>query len=140
MEIEFIRQNWYLFLALVSIVLILSWDSARRRFSGVKGVTASELPRLINHEEAVVVDVRESGEFRKGHIAGAVNIPLSQLSDSISKLERYRKADRPLVVSCQTGIRSNKAASILRNNSFEKVYTLTGGFAGWQKENLPVEK
>ncbi|MCZ7597736.1 MAG: rhodanese-like domain-containing protein [Gammaproteobacteria bacterium] len=77
MELEFIIQNWHLFPALVVIVLLLSFDSARRRFGGVKQVTASDLPRLINHEDAVVIDVRESAEYRKGHIPGAVNVPLS---------------------------------------------------------------
>lgn len=140
MEVDFIVQNWYLFLALVMIVLLLSMDSARKRFSGVKAITATELPQLINHEDAVVVDVCEPNEYRKGHIPGAVNIPLGQIEDNVGKLERYRKAGRPLVVSCQSGTRSSKGAARLRKLEFEKVYTLTGGILAWQKENLPIEK
>lgn len=140
MELEFIVQNWYLFLTLVVIVLLLAMDSARNRFSGVKSVTATELPQLINHEDAVVIDVCEPNEFRKGHIPGAVNIPLGQIDDNVKKLERYKKAGRPLVVSCQSGNRSTRGAAKLRKLEFEKVYTLTGGLTAWQKENLPVEK
>ncbi len=139
-EIEFIVQNWHLFLALVVIVFLLSWDSAKRRFSGVKGVGATELPQLLNHEDAAVIDIRESAEFRKGHIPGAVNIPLSQLADSESKLKRYKNAGTPLVVACQTGMRAGKGAAQLRKFEIEKVYTLTGGLAAWQKENLPLQK
>lgn len=140
MELEFIIQNWHLFVALVVIVLLLSFDSARRRFGGVKQVTASDLPRLINHEDAVVIDVRESAEYRKGHIPGAVNVPLSQLGDDSAKLARYRKSGVPVVVACQSGTRAGRAASVLRKLEFEKVYTLSGGMGGWTKENLPVEK
>lgn len=140
MEIEFIKQNWHLFLALVVIVFLLSWDAARRRFSGVKGVTATDLPRLLNHEDAAVIDIRESGEFRKGHIPGSVNIPLSQIADNEGKLKRYKQAGTPLVVACQTGVRAGRGASALRKLEFDKVYTLTGGLQAWQKENLPLEK
>ncbi len=140
MEIEFVTQNWHLFLALVVIVFLLSWDSARRRFSGVKGVTATELPQLLNHEDAAVIDIRESGEFRKGHIAGALNIPLNQIADNATKLNRFKKSGVPLVVACQSGVRAGKGAAELRKLEFEKVYTLTGGLQAWQKENLPLEK
>lgn len=140
MELEFIVQNWYLFLTLVVIVFLLAMDSARNRISGVKRVTATELPQLINHDDAVVIDVCEPNEFRKGHIPGAVNIPLGQIDDNVKKLERYKKAGRPLVVSCQSGNRSSRGAAKLRKLEFDKVYTLTGGLAAWQKENLPVEK
>ena len=140
MEFEFVAQNWHLFLALVVIVLLLTFDHARHRISGVKAVSATELPQLLNHEDAVVVDVCEPAEFRKGHIPGAINIPLSQIEENTKKLERYKKQGRPLVVSCQSGNRSSKGAAKLRKLEFDKVYTLSGGIAAWQKENLPVEK
>jgi rhodanese-related sulfurtransferase len=139
-ELEFIVQNWYLFLALVVIVLLLSFDHARHRISGVKAVSATELPQLLNHEDAVVIDVCEPAEFRNGHIPGAINIPLGQIEESTRKLEKYRKKGTPLVVSCQSGNRSSKGAAKLRKLEFDKVYTLNGGITAWRKENLPVEK
>ena len=78
MELEFIIQNWYLFLALVVIIALLALDPIRQRAGGTKPVTAVELPQLLNHEDAVVVDVCESQEFRNGHIPGAINMPMSQ--------------------------------------------------------------
>ena len=110
-EIEFIVQNWHLFLALVVIVFLLSWDSAKRRFSGVKGVGATELPQLLNHEDAAVIDIRESAEFRKGHIPGAVNLfhgdnlgddglhrPLAELA------ERFAGVGEAPIVYCGSGV------------------------------------
>ena len=140
MEFEFIALNWHLFLALVVIVGLIFFDTSKNRFSGVQSVSAVELPRLINHDDAVVVDICESTEYRKGHIPGAINIPVSQLKEGTTVLDKYKKKKRPIVVTCQTGSRSGPAAALLRKNEFASVYTLTGGIAGWQKENFPIEK
>ncbi|GJL83861.1 MAG: rhodanese-like domain-containing protein [marine bacterium B5-7] len=140
MELDFFVQNWYLFLALGVIVALLFMDTVRNRISGIQSVTVTRLPQLINHEDAVVIDVCESAEYRNGHIPGAINIPVSQLEDSVTKLAKYKKKGVPLVVACQSGNRSARAAAKLRKLEFDNVYALTGGLVAWQKENLPVEK
>ncbi len=140
MDLEFVTLNWHLFLALVVILTLLVFDALRGQMTGVKSISAVELPRLINHDNAVVVDVCESAEFRKGHIPGAINVPMSQLKEGDAKLERHKKSNAPVVVACQSGNRSSKAAAVLRKQEFETVYTLTGGLLAWQKENFPVEK
>jgi rhodanese-related sulfurtransferase len=140
MDLQFVVQNWPLFLALVVIVAMLALDPILRRSSGAMSVSAAELPRLINHESAVVVDVGEPGEFRSGHIPDAINLPLNQLADNLKRLEKYRNKKVPIVLSCRTGNRSTRAATILRRNQFEKVYTLSGGVAAWDKENFPIQR
>ena len=87
---EFISQNWYLFIALIAILAMLALDPLRRKSSGIKPVTAVELPQLMNHEGAVVLDVGEPTEFKKGHIPKALNVPISQLSNDLGRLEKYR--------------------------------------------------
>ena len=140
MELEFILQNWHLFLALVVIIALLALDPIRQRTGGLKSINATELPQLINHENAVVVDVSDSAEYRNGHIPGAINIPVGEIADSTAKLEKYKKSNTPLVLACRSGMRSRKAASALRKAEFANLYNLNGGLASWQKENLPVEK
>jgi rhodanese-related sulfurtransferase len=139
-ELEFVSQNWHLFLALVVIVGLIGFDAAKGRISGIRSVSAVELPRLINHDDAVIVDVCETAEFRKGHIPGAINLPLSQLKDGTVPIDKYRKKNNPIVVTCQSGNRSMKAASIIRKSEFQNVYNLTGGLTAWAKENFPIEK
>ena len=69
---------------------------------------------------AIVVDVRTEGEFASGHIKNAVNIPLDQLSQNLSKL----KKDKTIIVCCASGMRSSSARSILLNNGFAEVYNV----------------
>ena len=140
MDLEFIAQNWYLFAALVVISLLIGFDSIRRGGGGANQVSALQLPQLISQENAVVVDVCETEEFQRGHILNAINIPLKQLQDQLGQLEKFRAKDKPIVLSCRSGQRANRAAAILRKNEFKKVFTLSGGLTAWEKENLPVER
>ena len=140
MDLEFIAQNWYLFAALVVISLLIGFDSIRRGGGGANQVSALQLPQLISQENAVVVDVCETEEFERGLILNAINIPLKQLQDQLGQLEKFRAKDKPIVLSCRSGQRANRAAAILRKNEFKKVFTLSGGLTAWEKENLPVER
>ena len=107
---------------------------------GANQVSAVQLPQLINKENAVVVDVCEPDEFKKGHIPKAINIPVSQIKDQLGQLEKFRNKNRPIVLSCRNGQQASRAATVLRKNEFETVYTLSGGLAAWEKENLPLER
>jgi len=69
-------------------------------------------------KQAVILDVRTPGEFNSGHINGAVNIALSKLHDSVPV---YPK-DTPIITYCSHGLRSKKAAGLLREHGFTKVY------------------
>ena len=140
MEIGFVQQNWHLFAALVVIVALLTLDPLRRRSGGIRSVSAVQLPQLMNHEGAVVLDVGEPSEFKKGHIPKAINIPVSQLKNDLGQLEKYRTKDTPIVVSSRGNQHANRAAIILRKNNFSNLYTLDGGLVSWEKENLPLER
>lgn len=139
MDLQFIVNNWYLFAALIAILLIIGIDTARRG-SGTGQISAVQLPQLLNQENAVVIDVCDITEFKKGHIPSAINIPIGELNEQKNKLEKYRKKERPIVLSCSNGQRANKAAAILRKSEFKNIFTLTGGTSAWQKENLPLER
>lgn len=72
---------------------------------------------------AQVIDVRSNSEFQSGHINGAINIPLQDLQNNISKL----KKDKPVITCCASGMRSASAKNILKSNEFVEVHN--GG--GW---------
>ena len=103
MDIEFITNNWYLFAALIVISLLIGIDTMRRGAGHSTQISAVQLPQFINHENAVVVDVCDSEEFRKGHIPSAINIPAGEVKDSLGRLQKYRAKDRPIVLSIAAG-------------------------------------
>jgi len=140
MDIDFIANNWHLFAALVVISLLIGFDTVRRGGGGGSQVSAVQLPQFINHENAVVVDVCEAEEFSRGHIPNAINIPLKELKNQLGQLEKFKAKERPIVLSCQSGQRAGRAATLLRKNEFKRVYVLGGGVAAWEKENLPLER
>ncbi|WP_291117802.1 rhodanese-like domain-containing protein [Flavobacterium sp. UBA6135] len=72
---------------------------------------------------AVIIDVRTVDEFKNGHITGSKNYPLGSLS---SKINDIKKANKPVIVCCQSGMRSSQAASLLQKNGIE---VINGG--GW---------
>ena len=135
---QFVAHNWYLFVALAVVLFMLIGGTIKQVIYGVQHVSNPEAIRLVNHEKAVVVDVREPDEYRSGHIPNAISAPLSGLRGSLGQLEKYKS--RPIIVCCRTSNRSARAAVTLRQNQFEHVQVLAGGFVGWQGENLPVEK
>jgi rhodanese-related sulfurtransferase len=75
---------------------------------------------------AFIVDVREPGEFRHGHLNNAVNIPLSQLRDRVSEIPR----DVPVYVHCRSSARSYNAYMALKGFGYTNVKNIQGSFLG----------
>ncbi len=101
-------------------------------------VTPLQATPLINHEDAVVLDVRSITEFNQGHIVNAINIPLNSLNKQLQQLEKYR--ERPIIVACRSGSRSATATKMLIKEGFSKVHNLRGGMMAWQSAGLPIKK
>ena len=138
MYIDFVVEYWYLFAMLAVIIIMLTIDPAARGAAGAKSLSPLQLPQIQARENALVVDVNETDAFKTGHISQALNLPMSKFEDSLGKLKK--KHDRAIIITCETGAKSSKAATILKKNEFTNLYILTGGLAAWKKENLPLEK
>jgi rhodanese-related sulfurtransferase len=96
-------------------------------------ITAGSLSeQLASASSPVVVDVRAVGEWEGSHIGGAINLPLSQLTDRLGELP----PDRDVVVYCAGGYRSAIAASVLRRAGLGRVADLVGGIGAWQSARL----
>ena len=138
MEWEFVKLNWHLFLALAAVIALLVLEPLRSRSSGVKSVSAVDLPRVMSREKGIVVDISDPKDFKNGHIPKARNIPLNSVESDIGRMSKFKS--RPIIVACRAGNRSARAAKVFRKHDFTDVRTLQGGFAAWSKENLPIEK
>ena len=71
---------------------------------------------MINHEDAVVLDVRSMAEYKDGHIVNAINIPLNGLGNNLKQLEKHR--GKPVLAVCRSGSRSGAACRLLRKHGF----------------------
>lgn len=135
---QFIIDNIMLVAIAVLSAAMLIWPMVSRKTAGSKEVGCVEAVRLINGQDALVLDVRENQEFAAGHILNARHIPLGQLEERVGELEKYR--NRPVVLVCRSGARSARAAGVLRKNGFGQACNLDGGMIAWEQANMPVEK
>lgn len=134
--IEFVKNNWFLFVALAIVLSLLAYGPLMQRMNGIRSVSTAQLVQLINRESAVIIDVSEPQEFRKGHLPNAINVPLGSIGERATELQKYQK--KTVVVSCLNGNRSMKAALLLSKQGAESVYILTGGNNAWQRDSMPM--
>ena len=138
MFIEFLVEYWYYFAILGVILLLLALDPSARGPAGAKAVSPMQLPQVQSRESGIIVDVRESDAFKSGHIAQSINLPLDGLENSLGKLKKHK--NKAVILVCEAGNRTGKAAAVLRKNEYSEIYVLSGGLNAWRKENLPLEK
>ena len=133
----FIEKNWLLFIALFVSGAMLLWPLVQRRMSPIKEIGTLNVTHLINHQNAVLLDVRETNEFAGGKLPSALHIPLSQLKDRAGELGKL--SARPVVVYCALGRRGRAAGGILAKQGFANIYMLHGGLKAWKDAGLPLE-
>ncbi len=136
--LDFATRHWMLFALLGVIVVLIIANEVHRKLRGASSVTPHQALSLFNDEDAVMIDVREVGEFRDGHLPNARNLPLGSMADRIKELKVPKS--RPIVVYCRTGNRAGGAQSTLKKNGFENVHLLAGGLHAWENANLPTVK
>jgi NADPH-dependent 2,4-dienoyl-CoA reductase/sulfur reductase-like enzyme/rhodanese-related sulfurtransferase len=90
----------------------------------------------INKADAIIVDVRTSKEYALGSIKGALNIPVDDLRHRLEEL----KKDKTIYVYCQVGLRGYLAYRILKQNGFEDIYNLSGGYKLWNACTSETQK
>ena len=136
---QFLQKGYNPLLALTALVsgALLLWPLVRRGTGG-PWVDTTRAIALINRQDALVLDVRDAGDYGAGHILGAKNLPLARIEDGAGEIAR--KKDRPVIVYDEDGQRAAKAAAALKRHGFTQVANLSGGLGAWRQAGLPVEK
>ena len=137
--LQFLQKDHNFLLAATALAsgAMLLWPLARRSMGG-PSIGTAQATHLINREDALVLDVREAGEYGAGHILGAKNLPLARLESGAGDVAK--KKDASLILYCDTGDRSGKAVTALKKQGYTKVVNLSGGLAAWKQAGLPVER
>jgi hydroxyacylglutathione hydrolase len=114
--------------------VLREWSSSRGDLKTVPQLEPSRVNALAGGEPSQIVDVRSPEEWSKGHVPGALHIPLAALPDRIGELD----LGSPIVLHCQGGGRSSIAASFLESQGLPNVSNLAGGFEAWVAEGFEV--
>ncbi|MEI7455669.1 MAG: rhodanese-like domain-containing protein [Nitrosomonadales bacterium] len=92
--------------------------------------------QAMNMQGALLLDVREPGEYTEAHAPNAKLIPLGQLGARLDEISSYK--DKPVVVMCRSGRRSAKAVHLLQEAGYSHVSNISGGILAWEKSELKV--
>lgn len=101
-------------------------------FDSAKGKTLTP-EELRARDDVEILDVREPGEWRAGHIDGSVHIPMGEIGARAGELNR----NRPIVTVCRSGQRSGKIAAFLSRQDYDAT-NLDGGLKAWARAGLPL--
>ena len=101
-----------------------------------KDISIDESKKLINDGEVtLILDVRNEDEFAEGHLKNAIQIPVKELKENLSDIEKFK--DELVLVYCRSGKRSAEAVDILKENGFKNLVHMKDGISKWDGE---VEK
>jgi rhodanese-related sulfurtransferase len=130
---------YYTNLALIAILLVsgglLAWPALRR---GRGGLSAAEATQLINRRNAVVIDLRAPSDFAAGHLPSARQVAAGEIGAKIAQVAKNKST--PVLLVCQNGQQSQKAAREVEAAGYAEVHVLEGGVAAWQQAGMPVVK
>ncbi|KSU85727.1 MULTISPECIES: rhodanese-like domain-containing protein [Fictibacillus] len=118
-------MEWIIVLVILAAILVYLVVTALNQKRFLK--TLSEEEFRAGYRKAQLIDVREPDEFKKGHILGARNIPLTQMKQRKMEI----RPDKPVYLYCESGMRSARAAQFLRKNKYTDLSHLRGGFKKW---------
>lgn len=126
-------------LLLIGIALasggLLLWPLVRKG-GGSAALGPLEATQLINHRNAIVVDLRDEKDFALGSLTGARNVPVAKLKERGTELARFKA--RPVLLVCEAGQQSTRAVADLKALGFDEAHVLAGGVAAWKQAGLPL--
>ncbi len=135
---EFIGNHIFLWGALVAVLILLVKSEIEHQSGRSNQLNPMNAIRMMNNEDALVLDVRETADFGKGHIKNAKNMPFSSLKDKLKDITKYKNG--AVLAYCNTGAVSNKACNVLQKEGFTNVHNITGGINSWLEAKLPTTK
>ena len=131
----FITENLVAFFLLTALIFALIFHEGKK---GGNKIDHSEATRMINRENATVIDIRNTAEFSEGHLVNSINISEDNISEQINTIEKNKEI--PILLICKNGSSSKKAGMKLIKLGYANVNLLSGGIIGWQTAGLPLLK
>lgn len=133
---QFITNHWPLWGALIVILALIGineWLSQKKRAKELSTIQAID---HINHDHAVVFDLRDAQAFREGHIINAIHASADDFN--LPKMDKYKT--KPIILVCARGEKSSALAAQLKTRAFSNAMVLSGGMTRWLADGLPLSK
>ena len=131
---NFLLDNWML----LAMALASGFALLLPVLNKGRGLDPQAMVQLMNRDKAMIIDVCEPDEFARSHVLGAKNVPLGQLEDKLPQVVKNKSAQ--VIMVCQVGARSARAAASARKLGYENVQSLSGGLKAWVAASMPTEK
>jgi rhodanese-related sulfurtransferase len=132
--LEYIAHHPWLAAAAAAMAALVVAYEMRARSGNLASVSPQDAVRAMN-QGALVLDIRQPGDFSAGHLSGARQMPSDQILTAGETLKKYK--EKPVLVYCERGAVSPAASRQLAAQGFTKAVHLRGGVAAWRAENLP---
>lgn len=118
-------------------VLLLAIIEFMRYQRQAAHISPTKLTQLINHHQAVIIDVRPAAAYNNNHIIGSISIPLAEWKENAKRIAAFK--GRPLVLVCAKGVEATTIASSLKKQGLT-VAVLQGGIQQWITAGMPLVK
>jgi len=105
-------------------------DSSAAEKTRVRWIGVDQINKIIEEQRPVIVDLRTPGEYERGHISGAVNVPIEFLRSNRSTLDFHK--NNPVLLYCRTINKTTLAIWFLENRGFKSIYALKGGYEAYR--------
>ena len=129
----FLIDYWYFSVPLFFFLFLFAYSEMNK---GGKKIEPNELTRLVNKENAILIDLRKKEDYENGHIMTALNYPHQEFDNHKYKLDKFK--ERPIILVCDMGRNSANIGEKLKKAEFKRTFRLNGGMMTWMQENLPV--
>ncbi len=125
-----------IFVALTALLFIVSAIVSAEQTQKISQQQLLSMQHAPSAPAFIVLDVRSAEEFSLGHIPNAINISHDEITEQLTKLDKYKNT--LVVVHCRSGRRAVSAETTLKNNGFTKLRHLTGDMNAWQANNFDI--
>ena len=129
----FLIDYWYFSVPLFFFLFLFAYSEMNK--GGTK-IEPNELTRLVNKENAILIDLRKKEDYENGHIMTALNYPHQEFDNQMHELDKFK--ERPIILVCDMGRNSANIGEKLKKAEFKRTFRLNGGMMTWMQEKLPV--
>ena len=133
---EFIVNHWPLWVALLVLLLVIFANELISNKQSAEQVSSQTAVEMMNHENAIVFDLRALDTYRSGHIINSIHATEAEFNSQ--KMLKYK--NKLILLVCAQGIQSQSLAKRLRAQGFINPKVLSGGIAAWISAGMPLVK